>query len=68
MENPKSDIIRRIVRERKTQGITQFELARRLGTRQSNISRLESQNYNPTIEFLNRVAKSLGKELHIDLR
>jgi transcriptional regulator with XRE-family HTH domain len=68
MRNPKSDIIRGIIRERKTQGITQIELAKRIGTKQSNISRLESENYNPTLEFLNRVARSLGKELHIELR
>lgn len=68
MRNPKSEIIHGIIRERKIQGITQIELARRLGTRQSNISRLESQNYNPSLEFLNRVAAGLGKELHIELR
>jgi len=68
MKNPRNEIIRGIIHERKTQRITQIELARRLGTKQSNISRLESQQYNPSLEFLNRVAASLGKELHIELR
>lgn len=67
-KNVKTDIIRGIVRERKVQGITQIELAKRMGTRQSNISRLESENYNPSLDFLSRVARGLGKELHIELR
>jgi transcriptional regulator with XRE-family HTH domain len=67
LKNPKKEIIAGIVRERKTQGITQDELARRLGTQQSNISRFESRQYNPSVDFLDRVARSLGKELHIEL-
>ncbi|NLM61171.1 MAG: helix-turn-helix transcriptional regulator [Clostridiales bacterium] len=68
MRNPKNEIIAGIIRERKLQGITQLELARRLGTQQSNISRFESRNYNPSVDFLDRVARCLGKELHIELR
>ncbi|GHV86522.1 hypothetical protein AGMMS50230_21300 [Spirochaetia bacterium] len=33
------------------------------GTRQSNISRLESGNYNPSFDFLNKIA--MGKELEV---
>ncbi|MBV8956736.1 MAG: helix-turn-helix domain-containing protein, partial [Solirubrobacterales bacterium] len=36
-------------------GITQRELARRLGTTQSAIARLESANSNPTVATLQRV-------------
>lgn len=68
MRSPKKEIIAGIVRERKIQGITQIELARRLGTQQSNISRFESRHYNPSVDFLERVAKSLGKELYIELK
>lgn len=68
MKNPRKEIVRGIVLARKERGLTQVELARRMGTRQSNISRLEGENYNPTLEFLNRVARGLGKELHVELR
>ncbi len=68
MNNPKRQIVRGIILARKEQGLTQVELARRMGTRQSNISRLEGENYNPSLEFLNRVAKGLDKELHIELK
>ena len=40
-------------------------LADKIGIKQSNISRLESGNYNPSLAFLKKVAKGLGKELHI---
>ena len=43
------------------------ELARRVGTQKSNISRLESGNYNPSLDFLVKVARSLGKNVSIRL-
>ena len=47
--------------------ITQNQLAEMIGTKQSNISRLESGEYNPSLEFLNKVAQALGKSLEIRL-
>ena len=54
--------------ERKKLGLSQAELAERTGLKQSNISRAESGKYNPTIEFLGRLAEGLGKKLYIELR
>lgn len=62
------EIITQIIAERSNQNLTQKELATRIGIRQSHISRLECGNYNPSIEFLQKVAKGLGKELHIELK
>jgi len=59
------DIKREIIRLRIEQGISQKELAERINTKQSAISRLESGDYNPSLEFLSKVATALGKELHI---
>ncbi len=59
------DIKREIIRLRIEQGLSQKELATKVGTRQSAISRLESCEYNPSIEFLNKVAHALGKELEV---
>lgn len=59
------DIVRQIIKSRLEQNLTQEDLAKRVGTTQSNISRLESGNYNPTIEFLEKVADSLGKKLKV---
>lgn len=48
--------------------LTQSELAEKVGTQKSNISRLESGNYNPSLDFLAKVAKSLGKNLHVQIK
>lgn len=64
---PRYEAIEQIVRARKEQNMTQEELAKRVGTQKSNISRLESGNYNPSLDFLVKVAESLGKHLSIHL-
>ena len=48
-------------------GISQKELAELVGTKQSAISRLESGSYNPSIEFLGKVAHALGGRLEISI-
>ena len=65
---PKYEIINQIIKARIEQDLTQEELARRIGTRQSNISRLESGEYNPSLQFLKKIASGLGKELHISFK
>ena len=65
---PQYEIISQIIQARSEQGLTQDELAARTGLQRSNISRLESGNYNPSIELLSRVAKGLGMELHVEFR
>jgi len=65
---PEYEIIRQLIAARADQGLTQKELAQRIGIRQSNISRLESGNYNPSLAFLKKVAAGLGKQLHVEFR
>ena len=65
---PRYDVISQIIEERSKQSITQEELALRVGTQKSNISRLESGTYNPSLDFLIKVAHSLGKEMQIVLK
>ncbi len=64
---PEYKIISQMIKIRIEQGLTQKELADKIGTRQSNISRLESGEYNPSLEFLKKVAIGLNKELIISL-
>ena len=64
---PRYDVISRIIEERTRQNITQEELALRVGTQKSNISRLESGSYNPSLDFMVKVARALGKEMTITL-
>ena len=49
-------------------GLSQSDLARRCGTSQSAIARLESGGRPPRIDTLLRLAEALGCELAIELR
>lgn len=64
---PRYEAIEQIIRARKEQNMMQSELAKRVGTQKSNISRLESGNYNLSLDFLAKVAESLGKNLSVTL-
>jgi ribosome-binding protein aMBF1 (putative translation factor) len=65
---PQYELIKQVITARTKQGITQEELAQRAGTKQSNISRFEGGNYNPSLEFMQKLAHGLGKELQITLK
>jgi len=58
-------IIEEIIIARKEKNLTQKDLAKLIGTKQSNISRFESGNYNPSLEFLNKLVQAVGKELEV---
>jgi ribosome-binding protein aMBF1 (putative translation factor) len=51
--------------ERRKSGITQDELARRLRTSKSAISRIENHAEDIRLSTLKKVAEALGKELKI---
>lgn len=63
--SPIYELKKEIIRLRIEKGLSQKDLAALMGTKQSAISRLENGSYNPSVEFLNRIAHTLGKELHI---
>lgn len=65
---PQYEVISQIIKAREEHGMTQAQLADAVGTRQSNISRLESGTYNPSLDLLRRVADGLGKHLYIEFR
>jgi len=60
-------IIEEIIMARKEKNLTQKGLAQLIGTKQSNISRLESGNYNPSMDFLQKIATAMDKRLEIRL-
>ena len=62
---PEYQIIRQIITLRKEKKITQKEMAELIGDRQSNISRLESGNYNPTLAKLKKISDCLDQRLDI---
>lgn len=60
-------IISQLVEARLEQGISQAELARRLGIQRSGISRLESGAQNPTMDMVVKIASALGKDVSLKL-
>ena len=47
-------------------GMAQKELASKTGIQQSNISRIEQGEYNPSVKTLQRLADGMGKKLYIE--
>lgn len=48
---------------RETQGLSQAELAKRIGSTQPAIARLEAGGVAPTVTTLGRIAAALGRDL-----
>ncbi len=57
-----------IVRYRGDHGLSQRDLAERLGMKQPQVARLELGEVNPSMETLMRVSAQLGIEFTIDVR
>lgn len=55
-------------KERERQGLTQAQLAAKIGIDEPAISRIEKGlNLNPTLDTLNRIAAGLGKGIKVEL-
>lgn len=65
---PRYEVISQIIQARKEKNMTQEDLAKKVGTQKSNISRLESGNYNPSLDLLIKVARCLGKDLLVQIK
>ena len=65
---PRYEVVEQLKSAHKAQNVTQEMLAERVGTKKSNISRFESGRYNPSLDFLIKVADSLGKQIQIRIR
>lgn len=65
---PEFEIAKAVIRARIENKITQKELARRVNTTQSVISRLEQGESSPSISFLKRVATALNTTLQVQFK
>lgn len=63
---PEREVMRALSSTRAERGITQEELSRRTGIRQSEISRIENGTRNPSVRVLQRLAEGLGCTLRIE--
>jgi len=62
------DLADEVLRLRMEKGWSQTELAERAGTKQANISRLESGLSNPSVNFLHKLAKALDVNLTVSFK
>lgn len=60
---PMYDLTQEIIRLRIENDLTQKQLAQLIGTKQSAISRIENGSYNPSIEFIEKIASAFNKKL-----
>ena len=61
-------IVSRLVEARMASGVSQQELANRIGTQKPNISRIESGQQNISLDTLLKIASALNKDVAIDLK
>ncbi|MGQ0675609.1 MAG: helix-turn-helix domain-containing protein [Rhodospirillales bacterium] len=57
----------RLTQARRAAGLTQAQLARRIGAKQSAVARIESGRHLPALATLQGYAKATGRRLVVDL-
>ena len=63
---PEYELVKAFLEARKKADMTQSELAKASGVAQSDISKLENGNSNPTVKMLWRLADSMNMHLKIE--
>ena len=61
------EIAYQILQLRKRKKMSQAELARKIGTKQSNIARMEIGQQNFTIDTLQKISKAFNRELKVKI-
>ncbi len=64
---PRYSLIRQVLDARIKKNMSQKEVARKMGTKQSAIARFESGNTNPTLSFLERLSRAIKAPLTISI-
>lgn len=65
---PEFSLMQAMIDARKSSGLTQKQLSERTGIAQSDISKLESGNGNPSLRTLERLAKGMGMRIQIEFK
>jgi len=61
-------LIDALIHARTVQGVTQAQLAKKIGTKQSAIARFEAGNSNPTLAFIQRLSDALNIRVQVSVR
>jgi len=62
---PEFRLSQMIIAKRIEKGMSQTALAKKIGTKQPAVARLESGTYNPSVTLLKKTAKALDSSLRI---
>ncbi|MBI4084466.1 MAG: helix-turn-helix transcriptional regulator [Candidatus Levybacteria bacterium] len=62
------EIARALIKARIERGLTQAEIAKRMNTKQSVISRVENAKTVPSLSFLKRLAQVLNASLQVQFK
>ena len=62
------EIAYQILQLRKRKKMSQAELAKKIGTKQSNVARMETGQQNFTIEMLQKIASVFGCNLKVEFK
>lgn len=65
---PEYEIARELIKARTRAGLTQSDIARRMGTTQSSVARMESGSTLPSMNSLIRYAKVTGSRAIVKLK
>ena len=63
-----NDVAIKVIQYRVTHGLSQAELARRLGMRQPNVARLESGEHEPSLSTLARLSLALSLDFSVEVK
>lgn len=65
---PKYQLTSQLIGARIKKGLTQKELAEKIGTKQSAIARVESGEANPSFDFLEKITRALDSKLIVQIK
>ncbi len=63
-----NDVAVKVIQYRVKHGLSQVQLARRLGMRQPNVARLESGEHEPSLSTLARLSLALGLDFSVEVK
>lgn len=68
IESQRLEVAAALAQLRKELGVTQRELAEKVGKPQSTIARIENGTVNVSFKVLYEIASKVGKELHVEFK
>ncbi|TNF69696.1 MAG: XRE family transcriptional regulator [Gammaproteobacteria bacterium] len=62
------ELTNQLLKMRKASGLTQEQIAKKMGTTRSNICRLEKLGTHPRVDTVEKYAKACGYQMHFNFK